>query len=333
MTRPALRRQRGAVTLAITLALLAAMLITLWAANRNLLLEWRQSVNQAHAAAAFEAADAGLDWATAMLNDAARIGSDCRPSPLSTQSFREQQLDTTVASFAPRALRPACTRSAAGWSCACAGSAVSDPSGDPAFFLRFDASAAAGQLRITATGSQRDASAQHTTLVELQPALPQPPAAALTMKVTAESTDGFFVRHFGLSKAQWLRQPAVHHLACEGDCGGALAVLAAQGVTLVALPGDLLLRGPLALGTPERPMLIMAAGQVQLQGAVQLHGVIHAAGFGWAAPAATIRGALISEGAAAGDTSLDLARDAAVLEALRTRHGSFVRLPGSWRDF
>lgn len=333
MTRPALRCQRGAVTLAITLALLAAMLITLWAANRNLLLEWRQSVNQANAAAAFEAAEAGLDWATAMLNDGARIGNDCRPSPMSAQSFREQQLDTTLASFTPRAHRPACTHSAAGWSCTCAGSAVADAGSEPSFSLRFDAGAVAGRLRITATGSLRNASAQHTALVELQPALPHAPAAALTVKAAGESPDTFFVRHFGLSKAQWLRQPAVHQLACEGDCSDALAVLASQGITLIALPGDLLLRGPLALGTPERPMLIVAAGQVQLQGAVRLHGVIHAAGFGWAAPAATVRGALISEGGAAGDTSLDLARDAAVLEALRTRHGGFVRLPGGWRDF
>ena len=333
MKNPLPRRQRGAVTLAVTLALLAAMLVTLWAANRNLLLEWRQSVNQAHAAAAFEAAEAGLDWATAMLNDAARIGSDCRPSPLSAQSFREQQLDTALASFTPRGLRPACERGASGWACSCATSAVPGANVEPAFSLRFDAGAVAGQLRLTAIGSLRDAEARHTAMLELQPALPHPPAAALMVKAADESAEGFFLRHFGLSKAQWLRQPAVHHLACEGDCGGALAVLAAQGVTLVALPGNLLLRGPLALGTPQRPMLIVAAGQVQLQGAVQLHGVIHAAGFGWAAPAATVRGALISEGAAAGDTSLDLARDAAVLEALRTRHGSFVRLPGSWRDF
>ena len=85
--------QRGAVTLAVTLALLMAMLITLLAANRHLLVEWRQSSNQVHAAAAFEAAEAGLDWVTAMLNHGARIGSDCRPSPLATQSFRERHLD------------------------------------------------------------------------------------------------------------------------------------------------------------------------------------------------------------------------------------------------
>ena len=66
---------------------------------------------------------------------------------------------------------------------------------------------------------------------------------------------------------------------------------------------------------------------------MQLHGVAHAASLAWIGPAATVRGALISEGAAAGDASLDLQRDADVLEALRTRQGSFVRLPGSWRDF
>lgn len=333
MTNPCPRHQRGAVTLAITLALLAAMLITLWAANRNLLLEWRQSTNQTHAAAAFEAAEAGLDWATAMLNDGTRVGSDCRPSPLATRSFRELQLDTSLASFAPRGLRPACSRGPAGWTCRCADIAAGAAAGEPSFSLSVEAGPAAGQLRLAASGRQRDASAQHTTLVELQPALPHPPATALTVRSASETADAFFDRHFGLPRARWLRQPAVYRLDCQGDCGEALAVAAAQGITLVAFPGDVLLRGPLALGTPERPMLIVARGALQLQGAVQLHGVVHAASLSWAAPSAIVRGALLSEGPAAGDASLDLARDAVVLEALQTRHGSFVRLPGSWRDF
>ena len=99
------------------------------------------------------------------------------------------------------------------------------------------------------------------------------------------------------------------------------------------LPGDATLRGPLVLGTAQRPVLIVAAGALQLQGAVQLTGAAYAASLVWAAPGATVRGALISEGTAVGDTSLDLQRDAAVLETLRTRQGSFVRLPGGWRDF
>lgn len=327
--------QRGAVTLAVTLALLAAMLITLLAANRNLLLELRQSANQADTAAAFEAAEAGLDWAGAMLNERARIGNDCRPSPLATQTFRERHLDTALAAFTPRELRPACVHGPAGWACLCPADAAAAADGSgTAFALRIEAGSQAGQLRVSAAGSRREhAAARHEALFALQPALPFPPATALAVRPAGVGADAFFASLFGLSKAQWARQPAVQALACEGDCSAALRVLAEQGVTLVALPGDATLRGPLVLGTPDRPMLIVAGGHLQLQGAVQLHGVLYAGSLAWAGPAATVRGALVSEGSAGGEVSPDLAHDSAVLDALRTRQGSFVRLPGSWRDF
>lgn len=347
MNPPSLQLQRGAVTLAVTLALLAAMLITLLAANRNLLLELRQSTNQAEAAAAFEAADAGLDWALAMLNADARIGNDCKPSPLASQSFRERHLDITQPALTPRALRPACVRGATGWVCGCpdAGAAIPAAQGS-AFAASFQPTAQAGQLRLIATGctqfggechptgaGREGAMAQHQALVALQPALPAPPAAALTVRPSSDAPEPFFASLFGMSKALWTRQPAVRQIDCHGDCGAAIAVAIEQGATLLALPGELTLRGPLALGTPERPVLVVANGALQMQGAVRLHGVAYAASLSWIGPAAVVRGALISEGAAAGDASLDLQRDADVLETLRTRQGSFVRLPGSWRDF
>lgn len=341
------RRQHGAATLAVTLALLAAMLVTLLAANRNLLIELRQSSNQAEAAVAFEAAEAGLDWAVAMLNDDTRIGTDCRAAPIAAQSFRERHLDTTRPSFTPRALRPACVRGATGWICGCPDSGFAAPAAEgPAFALRFESAVQDGRLRLIATGcarfggecradgSGRDAAvARHQSLLALLPALAAPPAAALTTRPTDVASERFFASLFGVSKAQWVRQPAVRRLDCRGDCGAAIAVAAEQGATLLALPGDLLLRGPLALGSAERPLAIVAEGSVQLLGAVRLHGVVHAASLSWVGPAATVRGALISDGAATGDASLDLQRDAAVLDALRTRQGSFVRLPGGWRDF
>ena len=183
------------------------------------------------------------------------------------------------------------------------------------------------------SGGRDPATARHEALFALQPALPAPPSAALTVRSAGVDAHGFFVGHFGLSPAQWKRQPAVHTLDCQGDCSAALVAAAARGITLVSVPGDLLLQGPLALGTPQRPMLIVADGAIRLQGSVVLHGVLYGNGIGWSAPAAVVRGALISEGPAAGDGSLDLLHDAAVLDALRTRQGSFVRLPGSWRDF
>lgn len=347
MTHAFPARQRGAATLAITLILLAAMLITLLAANRNLLVELRQSANQADATAAFEAAEAGLDWAVAMLNADARIGNDCRPSPLASQSFRERHLDTTQPSFTPRALRPACVRGIDGWGCACPdhGAAILATEGS-AFAVSLQAAAQDGQLRLSATGCTRfggdchptgaghvGATAQHLALIALQPALPSPPSAALTLRPASSAPEPFFAGLFGMSKAQWVQQPAVRQIECHGDCGATIAAAIEQGATLLALPGELTLRGPLALGTPERPVLIVANGPLQIQGAVRLHGLAYAASLGWTGPSATVRGALVSEGAAAGDASLDLQHDAAVLDVLRTRQGSFIRLPGGWRDF
>jgi hypothetical protein len=42
--------------------------------------EERASANQFRAAQAFEAAEAGLEWSLARLNDSDRIGADCLPS-------------------------------------------------------------------------------------------------------------------------------------------------------------------------------------------------------------------------------------------------------------
>jgi len=345
-------KQRGATTLAVTLMLLGAMLLALLAANRNTLLELRQSANQMQSTAAFEAADAGLEWAAALLNSSERIGADCRPSTTATETFRERHLDMSVPALTPRSLQPACLHGPNGWSCACPGDAAADlgpatgPDAGAAFSLRWAAGPQPGVLRVAAVGCShwagdcrpggggRDpATAHHEALFALQPALPVSPSAALTVRNTGVEAHDFFVGLFGLSPSAWKRQPAVHRLDCQSDCGAALVAAAARGITLVSVPGDLLLQGPMSLGSPRRPMLIVADGVIRLQGPVVLHGVFYGNGLAWSGPAAVVRGALISEGPAAGDSSLDLALDAAVLDALRTRQGSFVRLPGSWRDF
>ncbi|MFT3956191.1 MAG: PilX N-terminal domain-containing pilus assembly protein [Piscinibacter sp.] len=115
-----LRRERGATTLAVTMMLLAAMLLVLVAANRNLLIELRQSANQAESTVAFEAAEAGLAWATVLLNDTTPRGDDCLAAATGA-SFRERHLDTASAALAPHDLRPACVLGAAGWRCGCPG--------------------------------------------------------------------------------------------------------------------------------------------------------------------------------------------------------------------
>ena len=85
--------QRGAASLPVTSLLCFAMVLAVAYANRNLVVEERASANQYRSAQAFEAAEAGLEWSLARLNDSDRIGSDCRPSgDPADLGFRERSL-------------------------------------------------------------------------------------------------------------------------------------------------------------------------------------------------------------------------------------------------
>ena len=123
--------QRGAAAVSVSLLLMFVMTLVVVVANRNLIFEQRSSANQFRSTQAFEAAEAGLEWAQAMLNSEQAIGADCEPSaePGSTP-FRERFLayDTASHAFVPRAwndsvgpvaLQAACVRTDSGWSCGC----------------------------------------------------------------------------------------------------------------------------------------------------------------------------------------------------------------------
>lgn len=352
--------QCGATTVLVVLVLLAATLLVLLGANRTLLLELRMSANQVHAASAFEAAEAGLEWAGALLNSPQHLDADCRSDGSAATSFRDRYL-TIGASGAiagrhwsnagtPVPLQAACVNDGSAWRCSCPNDAAPAPGAGAgaAFMLQFLAGGRPGVVRVVSTGCNRlagvcradgtgrpEAHSRIEALLALQPALAVPPATALTLRPATQSAEHFFAAHFGLSKAAWQAQPMVRRLSCSGDCGGAVTAAIGSEVEqpLLWIDGDLALRGPLTLGRADRPVLIVATGSVQIEGAVTLHGVLHAANIGWIAPAGALRGALLSEGGASGGATLDLLHDPGVLAALRTQHGSFVRVPGSWRDF
>jgi Tfp pilus assembly protein PilX len=216
MQRPAsihTRRERGAATLIVTLLMFLAMALVAIFVNRNLVFEQRSAANQVRSTQAFEAAEAGLEWALAQLNDPQRIGPDCRPSadPAAT-SFRSRHLafDRTTASFTPvtwnqagtpTALQPSCVRSATGWSCSCPSQSLPTlvpPAGNApaeAFALQFAAGAKPGTVRVIATGcsnfagvcqpgstTRADATAKLEVALGLLAGLRTPPAATLTTR-------------------------------------------------------------------------------------------------------------------------------------------------------
>lgn len=395
------RHQRGAATLVVMLGLLAALAVGTLFANRGLLLEARMSSNQARSTVAFEAAEAGLDWALAQLDAPVRIGTDCRPDAAAASSFRARMLVDSPAGPVARAgaggapMRAACVRRAGMWACHCpADGAVVLPASsdaDPAaFVVDITAGDRPGIVRVASSGSVSGRIGARTAAAfALLPAVGATPAAALTARGTIDagpaavsnedpssaglvlhaggpiaaaaaqvtttagsSSDGTlaandttlaaadierrFVATFGQARETWRRRPGVAGVDCNAvaDCAAGVAAAVDAGHTMVWADGDLTLAAPLALGSTERPIVLVVRGRLQLDGAVAVHGLVAADGATWqGAAGGAIHGALVSSADITLATAATIRRDAAVLSALQRRTGCFVRVPGSWRDF
>jgi hypothetical protein len=385
-----LRTQRGGATLGITLALVLAVTIAALAAQRRHAGELRAAAARLHAGQAVEAAEAGLEWATAMLNAPAT-------------GFRERHLymEAISGAIVPSARRAACVRVPETWRCGDAASVRADDAATTAFEVRFEASTAPGTVHVVSLGCRRlpcadddgtgaatpDTTARREVTLALVPALAHAPLAALTVRgdvdagtaalglhnadpdaggivvqaggavravharlagppgapggivverdaalSTSDPSRSFAARH-GLDPALWRRQPTVATIVCESRCNERLAQ-ALRTHRLVFVDGDLALDGPLAVGSHERPVAIVAAGAVRLRGAVAMHGLVHGDGITWddAGAGAFVRGAVVSDAGYAGTGAPDLVRDTDVLQSLKAA-GSFARLPGSWKDF
>jgi Tfp pilus assembly protein PilX len=207
-------RQRGAAALFAIVMLCFAMVLVAALAQRNVVVEERRSANELRSRIAFAAADAGLEWAIARVNDPAPIGATCLPSTdAAATSFRSRMLRIDGASgavtpttwndgVASVPLQAACVRGAAAWTCSCPASgrpafpAIDGSELAPAFFVELAASPRPGVVRVAATGCTKTAVAsgcapidatgrEATAHVEiawaLLPALRSAPAAALTV--------------------------------------------------------------------------------------------------------------------------------------------------------
>ncbi|MEO7057413.1 MAG: PilX N-terminal domain-containing pilus assembly protein [Caldimonas sp.] len=166
-------RQRGAAALLVTTLLCFAMLLVVAYAHRNVVVEERASANQLRAAQAFEAAEAGIEWALSRLNDPTPAGPDCRPSSdASAQSARDRWLRfqgaagevvpvTWSHAGTPTPLRAACVRGDGGWTCSCpvnGAPSLAAPAGQataPTFAVEFTAGPRPGIVRIASTGCTR----------------------------------------------------------------------------------------------------------------------------------------------------------------------------------
>ena len=204
---------RGAASLIVVMVLFFLLSLVAAYTGRNLIFEQRTSVNQFRAAQAFEAADAGVEWALAMLNGG-RIINNCLEATATTAqtSFRQRYLniDPVSGMVTPRMtaaggmMTPSCVFNGTDWVCSCPNDATLVTVAGlgsgiyPAFRIRFVTTNVARPgvigiesqgctrldpacLGFPATALESEGRALVTAFIGLKPALATPPAAALTV--------------------------------------------------------------------------------------------------------------------------------------------------------
>jgi type II secretory pathway pseudopilin PulG len=169
------RRQQGAATLVVVMVLFFIISMVAAYTSRNMIFEQRTGANLYRATQSLEAAEAGLEWATMMLNTG-RIDEDCVASTdTSDNTFRSRYVTANASTGLLTArtksdgteLTPTCRfdHSSGRWICSCPADgdpALAAPAGDevsPAFRVRFRtlniATAQPGLMRVEVVGCTR----------------------------------------------------------------------------------------------------------------------------------------------------------------------------------
>lgn len=146
--------------------------------------------------------------------------------------------------------------------------------------------------------------------------------------------DAMFASVFGMAPAMYSQQPAVLRIDCSATCSASAVntAAAANPGRMLWLDGNLTVDGN--IGTAAAPALVVVAGTATLTSGT-VFGLIYGRVAGWnrGAGNTTLNGALIAEGALTGSGSQTIVYDFDLVSGLRARNGSFVAVPGGWRDF
>lgn len=165
-----------------------------------------------------------------------------------------------------------------------------------------------------------------------------PPALAQISKDPTLSKAGVdvFQMFMGAAAARYENHPALRKLTCNGDCGTVLEDAYKAGVRMARIDGGLTLSSNKIIGSAADPMLIVADGDVTLEGPFQLSGMLVSRGnLTWtnnSGLTSLISGTVLVEGNAATAGAMDILYLPGVANQLRNRLGSYVRVSGGWQD-
>lgn len=149
-------------------------------------------------------------------------------------------------------------------------------------------------------------------------------------------SDRMFSNAFGMSRTTYRDQPGAVKLSCGGTCSAATVrtAIANNPGRVLWLDGALDVNSAGDIGSAAAPVVIVVNGNVTFSSDVNIYGLVYTATADWVTSGtSTIRGAVMAQGNLGGNSTATVVYDRDVLRRLRLLSGSFVVVPGSWRDF
>jgi Tfp pilus assembly protein PilX len=188
--------------------------------------------------------------------------------------------------------------------------------------------AAAGGVTVNAAQVVPGVSSRLSTVAGSPSSIVEDPGLPLSPR-----HDLLFPSTFGMPPSAFKSLPTVVKVNCVNDCAANLTAAFAKGTRMAWVEGDLTL-ADVSLGSVSAPVLLVVSGDIHITGTAQINGLVWGRSLRWdGSGAGYVRGALVTPGDVGGAGSAEFIYDGSVLSALNQTTGTFVRVPGSWRDF
>ena len=153
------------------------------------------------------------------------------------------------------------------------------------------------------------------------------------VNVAGLADDTWFKSMFALDRVNYARQPGVISLDC--------ALVACNSASLVStlgryprhpiwINGDLSITDAGNLGSATEPVMLIVTGTFTVAANAQIFGFVHANDIAWTTQA-SLQGAMAAANDFTSSANATLVYRRDVLDIIRLRYGSFVRVPGSWK--
>ncbi|CAM3838807.1 PilX N-terminal domain-containing pilus assembly protein [Roseateles saccharophilus] len=163
-----------------------------------------------------------------------------------------------------------------------------------------------------------------------------PSQASIQNDQALSAAPDVFKMFMGATPTRYFQHPSLRTVTCSGDCSNALQTAYNAGSRILWVAGSMSFSSNKTIGSPGDPVLIIADGNISLDGPFILNGMLVATGnLSWNnAGGATllINGIVLVGGSMQTSGAMDIAYQQAIADQLTNRMGSFVRVPGGWVD-